>query len=62
MTPEERARLLEIRKRGKIGRSPVTPEERAFCEEMWERFPEDYREVEAEMQAWLRNANWWELT
>lgn len=62
MTPEERARLLEIRKRGKVGRLPVTREEHAFCAEMWDRFPAEYGEVEAEMMTWLRNAPWWELT
>lgn len=60
MTPEERARLLEIRKRGKLSR-PVSREEHAFCEEMWRLFPEEYREVEAEMLDWLRGAPWWEV-
>jgi hypothetical protein len=61
MTLDERARLLEIRKRGKVGRLPVSSEERTFCNEMWERFPVDYQEVEAEMQHWLKNVPWWEL-
>jgi hypothetical protein len=61
MTPEERTRLLEIRKRGKVGRLPVSLEERAFCDEMWQRFPVEYAEVEEEMRTWMCNAPWWEL-
>jgi hypothetical protein len=60
MTQEQRQRLLEIRKRGKTGKA-VTSEEHAFCEEMWRRFPAAYRDVEEELQRWLKTAKWWEL-
>jgi hypothetical protein len=59
MTERERQRLLAIRKRGKCGRE-VYPEERKFCEDMWERYPKEYKEVEKEMHDWLDSAPWWE--
>lgn len=61
MTEEDHDKLLEIRKRGKIGRLPVSAEEHAFCDKMYKRFPKEYAAVEAEMMAWLRGLNWWEL-
>ena len=61
MAASDRERLLEIRKRGKLGRVTVTDDEHAFCTEMYERFPKEYADVETEMIAWLRGLSWWEL-
>lgn len=61
MTREDRERLLEIRKRGKMGRVPVSKEEHNFCTEMWMTNPKEYAEVEAEMTDWLLNRPWWEF-
>jgi hypothetical protein len=61
MSLEERARLLALRKQGKIGRVPFNADQRAFINDMYERFPEEYSEIDKMLLTWLRNAPWWEL-
>jgi hypothetical protein len=60
MTREEKAKLLDIRKRGKCGRS-LSKEEHDFCTACFEQFPEEYREIEKELHSWVSTAPWWEL-
>ena len=60
MTDEERARLLDLRRRSKRGR-PLSSEDLAFAKSALARDPDGYDEIEAEMAAWLRTASVWEL-
>lgn len=40
MTPDQRKKLLDIRIRSKMGK--ITKEEQAFCQEMFDKFPDEY--------------------
>ena len=41
MTPEQKARLIELRVRSKMGQ-PLNIEEQAFCERMYLQYPDEY--------------------
>jgi len=51
MPAAERVRLVGIRRHGKTG-LPLSEEEGRFCERMFARYPESYREVDAEIREW----------
>lgn len=60
MTYQERQKLLDIKWKSKTAKQ-ITEEELNFCIDMWEKFPQEFREVEDEMLAKLKRAKWYEL-
>jgi hypothetical protein len=51
VTREQHRRLLEIRKRSRLG-GYLSPEDQAFCQKMHAKFPDEYREMERYIQRW----------
>lgn len=60
MTQEEREKLLSIRKRGKTSKL-LSENEFSFCQKMWEKYPEEYKEVCEEIRQWISTSPWYEL-
>jgi hypothetical protein len=51
MTTEEHRKLLSIRKRAKLGEH-ITNKETEFCQTMWAKWPEEYKEMDRYIRDW----------